>query len=98
MRSRAKSTPGVRYVCRSMNVRDLNRRAENQQQCTAKSKDDPPGASWCSFACLSCITLTITYLYTGRWRPGVRSKDRKRSIPPLDDIDLRKISLTVRRY
>ncbi len=41
----AKCAPGVRYVCPSMNVRDLNRRAKNQQQSTAKSKDDPPGAS-----------------------------------------------------
>jgi hypothetical protein len=31
VRGRAKSASGVRYVCRGMNVRDLNRCAEDQQ-------------------------------------------------------------------
>ena len=39
------SAPGVRNVCRRMNMRDLNRRAENQQQSAAKSKGEPPRVS-----------------------------------------------------
>jgi hypothetical protein len=42
VRGRTKSASGVRYVGSGMNVRDLNRRAENQQQGTAKSKGELP--------------------------------------------------------
>jgi hypothetical protein len=42
VRGYTKSAPGVRHICRGMNVRDLNRRAENQQQGTAKSKSGLP--------------------------------------------------------
>lgn len=42
VRGGAKSATGVRYVCGGMNVRNLNRRAENQQQGTAKSKGELP--------------------------------------------------------
>ena len=45
MRGYTKSAPGVRHVCSGMNVGNLNRRAENQQQSAAKSKGEPPRVS-----------------------------------------------------
>ena len=39
------SAPGVRDFCWGMNMRDLNRRAKNQQQSAAKSKGEPPRVS-----------------------------------------------------
>jgi len=45
MRGGAQCASGVRYVCRRVNVCDLHRSAEQQQQSAAKSKDDPPGVS-----------------------------------------------------
>ncbi len=48
----AESAPGVRDVCRRMNMRDLNRRAKNQQQSAAKSKGEPPRVSRVVFGLL----------------------------------------------
>jgi hypothetical protein len=45
----AQSATGVRHVCRRMEVRNLNRRAEHQQQGTAKSEGYPPRASYLVF-------------------------------------------------
>ena len=45
MRTRAKSTPGVRYISGGMHMRDLNRRAEKQEEGATKSNGDPPGVS-----------------------------------------------------
>jgi hypothetical protein len=45
MRGGTECASGVRHVCRRVNVRDLHRSGENQQQSAAKSKDDPPGVS-----------------------------------------------------
>ncbi len=45
MRGCTPCASGVRYVCRRMNVRYLNRSAENQQQSAVKSQGDLPGAS-----------------------------------------------------
>jgi hypothetical protein len=42
VRNYTKSAAGVRHVCSGMNVRNLNRRAENQQERTAKSESDLP--------------------------------------------------------
>jgi hypothetical protein len=39
------SAPGVGDVCRRMNMRDLNRRAKNQQQSAAESKGESPRVS-----------------------------------------------------
>jgi hypothetical protein len=45
MRTSAKSTPGVGYISGRMDVRDLDRCAEKQEQGATKSKSDPPGTS-----------------------------------------------------
>jgi hypothetical protein len=45
MRTRAKSTPGVRNVRGRMYVGYLNRRAEKEEEGASKSNGDPPGTS-----------------------------------------------------
>ena len=45
MRTSAKGTPGMRYVCGRMHVRNLDRRAEKQEEGATKSNGDPPGTS-----------------------------------------------------
>jgi hypothetical protein len=45
MGSGAKSASGVRYLRRSMNMRNLNRGAENEQQSAKNAQSHPPGVS-----------------------------------------------------
>jgi hypothetical protein len=45
MRRGTESATRVGDVCWRMNMRDLNRRAKNQQQRAAKSKGEPPRVS-----------------------------------------------------
>ena len=59
VRGYTKSAPGVRHVCSGMNVRNLNRRAENQQQRTAKSKSDLPRVAHV----LSCLRIVHHFNY-----------------------------------
>ncbi len=52
VRSGTQCASGVRYVCRRVNVRDLNRGPEKQQQRAAKNKGDPPRVSSVLFGLL----------------------------------------------
>jgi hypothetical protein len=45
MRTRAKGTPGMRYIRGRMHVRDLNRCAEKQKESATKGNGDPPWMS-----------------------------------------------------
>ncbi len=67
VRSRTKSTPGVRYLRRGMYMRYLNRRPENQQQGAAKSKGQPPRVPCVLFALLIVHHFNYNVLFSGGW-------------------------------
>jgi hypothetical protein len=66
MGSCTKSAATVGQVCSGMKVRNLNRRAENQQQCTAKSKSNLPGLPHASF----CLLMVHHSNYNLPWDEG----------------------------
>lgn len=67
MRTSAKGTSGMRYICGRMHVRNLDRRAEKQQQSATKSNGDPPRRSRVIFGLLKehYLQLYVEWLGDG---------------------------------